>query len=191
MAVCVRSHDEDESISPLPGGFGVERPRRVEDVPLDFLSGGAGLYGTQKEFLAILRAILQADPTSPHRSQHPIISGTSFNELFTGCITTEAGAQALADLIAPKGIFQTAPAWDNIDHSVGFVINLKNFWGRRKAGSGCWYGEAHTHYWIDPTTGVAVSNMVAYSLVEAYIAEIFTGYLRYSAIRRHNQSQQS
>jgi methyl acetate hydrolase len=155
MALCMRL--SDGSIGTFPDGFGPGRGQTVDKVSTEFFSGGAGLFGTQKEFLIVLRAILQADPSSPHHSDTPIISPRSFKELFTGSIQTKEGRKALAGLLGLEGSWDSSPDASEVDHSVGFPLNLVDSPRGRKKGSGSWYGFAHTHFWIDPSSGIAVS----------------------------------
>jgi methyl acetate hydrolase len=156
MAVCERK--PDGSISPFPGGFGMGRPSQVNLISTELLLGGAGLFGTLADYLGILRAVLQSDPSSPHRSDKPLISPESFKELFTGCIQTEAGKKAIVEMVSRPGYFEPPATPANTDHSVGFMLNLEDFTGRRKQGSGSWSGAAKTQFWVDPKTGIAVSS---------------------------------
>lgn len=134
------------------------RPSAVEDVSTDLLLGGAGLFGNQRDYLTILRAILQSDPSSPHLSSSPLISAQSFKELFTGCINTEAGRNGICAQVSRPAYLDPPASPQNVDHSVGFLLNLEDLTKRRKAGSGCWSGAAKTQFWIDPKSGIAVST---------------------------------
>lgn len=177
MAVCFR--DADGTPKPFPGGFGMGRPQEVAGVSTELLLGGAGLFGCQKDYLTILRAILKSDPSSPHKSDKPLLSPQSFKELFTGCISTEAGRQGMCDQVSRPAYFDPPVSTKNVDHSVGFLINLEDMTGRRKKGSGCWSGAAKSQFWIDPTTGIAVSHR--FTLRRSGILAEPVGYLRYSA----------
>jgi CubicO group peptidase (beta-lactamase class C family) len=159
MAICARM--PDQSVVALPPGAGVVRPTEVADIPTGMLLGGEGLFGTQRDFLLILRAVLQSNPSSPHRATNPILSASSFKELFTGCVTTEIGKQAIVDMFAPQGYFDPVISTANVDYTPGLLTNLEDFTGRRRAGSGCGYGILNTPFWIDTTTGIAVCSLIA------------------------------
>lgn len=158
MAVCMRK--PDGSLATFPNGFGMGRPSEVDHISKELLLGGAGLFGTLADYLVILRAILQADPSSPHRSDKPIISPESYKELFTGCVQTQVGKAAIFEMVGRAAYFDPPATENNVDHSVGWMINLEDFTGRRKAGSGSWSGAAKTNFWVDPKTGIAVSSRV-------------------------------
>lgn len=156
MAVCYRAADGTPKT--FPGGFGLNRPTNIDKVSTDLLLGGAGLFGTQRDYLAILRAILQSDPSSQHLSDKPLLSPASFKELFTASIDTESGRKAMCEQVSRPAYFDPPATVDNVNHSVGFLLNLEDFTGRRKKGSGSWSGVAKSQFWIDPTTGIAVSR---------------------------------
>lgn len=151
MAVCVRS--EDGSLKVPPGGVAYGRSMKISDIPTGLLSGGSGLFGTQRDYLTVLRAILRSDPGYTGQPDAPrLLSAESFRELFSGCIPLE-NRTALARHVDP--VLGRAHS----DHSVGFSVSLVDLPGRRRAGSGYWAGVAKTMFWVDPTTGIAVGLM--------------------------------
>jgi methyl acetate hydrolase len=152
MAVCTR--DADGKVQVIPGGYGMGRPTDPAQVSL--LLGGAGLFGTQKDYLSLLRMILQCDPNSPHRSDKPLISGKSFNELFKPSILSDAGCERLSEMVTRPDYITPKPTPQTINHSIAFLLTQADLTARRKANSGCWSGAAKTQFWIDPTTGIAV-----------------------------------
>ncbi|KAK8869722.1 hypothetical protein IAR55_000290 [Kwoniella newhampshirensis] len=157
MAVCYR--DSEGNVKPIPGGgFGMGRPQDIDRVAKNLLSGGGGLFGTQRDYLTFLRHLLQCDPNSPHRSSNPLISPESWEELFKPSIPVGErydGVQRIIDQVGKAAYIHPEPTEETVNHSVGFLLTLEDFTGGRKAGSGCWSGAAKTQFWIDPKTGIA------------------------------------
>ncbi|KAJ6557378.1 beta-lactamase/transpeptidase-like protein [Mycena vulgaris] len=93
--------------------------------------GGVGLYSSQKDYLTILRHLLQIKGhTSP-----------------AGAETMNAAAAVLSKYLGlPAGAAQ---------FSRGLLVNTADVPGKRRKNSGAWGGWANTSYFIDPTTGVA------------------------------------
>jgi CubicO group peptidase (beta-lactamase class C family) len=160
MAVCYR--DGSGKVVATPGGFGMGRPE--SGVPKLHL-GGAGLFGTQRDYLTFLRAVLQCDPKNKeyrgtNGPSKPLISPESYAELFKPSVSVGAGldgTEKIMEMVSKPKYFDPPATKHNLNHSVGFLLNLEDWTGRRKAGSGCWSGAAKTQFWIDPVTGVAVS----------------------------------
>jgi len=118
-------------------------------------SGGAGLFGTARDYLRVLQGILA--------SQKPggIISPESFKLIFSNQLPkapegTYQGQYDFARLIphiSPELIDGKA-----LTHSLGGFVCTKDSPNGRKTGSDWWEGIYKTFYWMDPTTGVAVSS---------------------------------
>ncbi|KAJ7500942.1 beta-lactamase/transpeptidase-like protein [Mycena galericulata] len=115
--------------------------------------GGIGLYSSQKDYLAILRHLLQIQAGS---ATNPILSLASVKALFDPTLTTAAGKVSLNTIVdavlnkylgIPPGASQFSRA---------LLVNTVDVPGARRKGSGSWGGWANTSYFIDPTTGVAV-----------------------------------
>ncbi|KAJ7809167.1 beta-lactamase/transpeptidase-like protein [Mycena leptocephala] len=110
--------------------------------------GGVGLYASQKDYLAVLRHLLQI---KGGRAASPLLSRASVDSMFTPSLTP-AGATTLflqrADphLGLPSGAAQ---------HGHGLFVNTADVPGKRRSGSGAWGGWASTSFFVDPTTGVA------------------------------------
>lgn len=151
MAVCERNKDRTLNIAKDGVAFG--RSMNVDDVPTQLLSGGSGLFGTQKDYLKLLRSILRSNPAYNDTSDTPRrLSAESYRELFFGCVPLEHRA----DL---AGRVDRLLRGAGSDYSVGFSVSLTDLQGRRKAGSGYWAGLAKTMFWIDPKSGIAVCSM--------------------------------
>ncbi|ORY32004.1 beta-lactamase/transpeptidase-like protein [Naematelia encephala] len=120
------------------------------------LSGGAGLFGTARDYLRLLRNVLaSADPSTAN----PLITPASFKELFTNSLNLTPQVKAdLAVAATRQNIHDPAVlangTGEHLAHSVGLMINVIDSKIGRKAGSGCWDGAAKTMFWLDPTTGI-------------------------------------
>ncbi|KAJ7437903.1 beta-lactamase/transpeptidase-like protein [Mycena galericulata] len=113
--------------------------------------GGGGLYSSQKDYLSILRHLLQIKAGT---ATNPILSLASVNMLFEPTLPPagEVSMNTLAEFLSrylglPKGAAQ---------FSRGLYINTVDVPGARRKGSGAWAGWANTSFFVDPTTGVAV-----------------------------------
>lgn len=159
MALCTR--DPGGAPVPTDTGFGMSRPTTIQDSSKELFSGGGGLYGTQKDYLAVLRGILRCDPRyrSPHSKS--LLSERSYAELFKSSVSTATGhdgCQRITDMVSKPKYFEPQVTAETVNHSIACLINLADFTGRRKAQSGCWSGAAKTQWWLDPHTGIAVSS---------------------------------
>ena len=140
----------------LLGTYGSARPTEVETVNTNLLLGGAGLYGTLKDYLAFLRAVLRCDPRYSSPSK-PLLSPESYAQLFKGCVPTAAGRERMTHQMAQAGWIVPPATPETINHSIAMMVTSVDVTDGRKKGSGFWSGAAKTQYWIDPTTGLAVS----------------------------------
>lgn len=153
--VAIYERMPDGSLSKYDG-FSDGRADSVDKISKTFLAGSGGLFGTTKDYLALLRAVLQCDPRSPSHPKRPILSSTSYELLFTPTLTPHQKERA-AVLCDSLNVWSPKATADDVDHSLGFPLHLRDSGHGRKAGSGGWYGMARTQYWIDPATGIAVS----------------------------------
>ena len=126
-------------------------------------SGGGGLFGTARDYLRLLRAILaSADPNATN----PLISAASFKTLFTDAfpdehrevIREELVVMAKRQNIHDPALLESGKG-ENIGHSPGLFLNFVESKYGRSAMSGFWDGAAKTMYWLDPAKGIAVSSM--------------------------------
>ncbi|KAJ7721030.1 beta-lactamase/transpeptidase-like protein [Mycena metata] len=113
--------------------------------------GGSALYSTQKDYLTVLRHLLQIKAGV---ATSPILTAASVDKLFEPTHTS-GGAKTLdmfaAAFYAP---YFELPA-GGAQFSRGLFVNTVDVPGKRKAGSGAWAGWANTSFFVDPTTGVA------------------------------------
>ncbi|KAJ6534393.1 beta-lactamase/transpeptidase-like protein [Mycena capillaripes] len=112
--------------------------------------GGALLYASQKDYLALLRHILQIKAGS---ATTPILTHASVDSLFAPTLPS-AGATTAEGVMAWSDPYFGLPA-GGAQFSRGLFVNTVDVPGRRKSGSGTWGGWANTSFFIDPTTGVA------------------------------------
>ncbi|KAJ6508938.1 beta-lactamase/transpeptidase-like protein [Mycena sanguinolenta] len=105
--------------------------------------GGVGLYSSLKDYLALLRHLLQIKAGT---AVNPILSATSVGALFEPTLNVPA-ANTLAKMLGmPEG---------SVQFSTGQMLTTADVPGRRKKGTGAWGGFASTSYFIDPETGIA------------------------------------
>lgn len=164
QTACAPNADDDTVYTHVPS----TRPMTSETVGL--LSGGAGLFGTAKSYLRFLQGILASSPAATASgtattTAPKLLSPTGFATLFTNSLPPRspeskdvyAGLAAQLNRMFYVDTEHVANDAQYIEHSVGLVLNTRDSRHGRKAGSGCWDGAAKTHYWLDPTTGIAVS----------------------------------
>ena len=158
--VAIYQRTENGDLTAFPDKFAWNRPQTPETVSKDFLAGAGGLFGTTKDYLALLRAILQCDPRRPQPAQ-PLISTTTYKLLWEPSISCDKGKQAVATMYKGGNYLFFEPTPENVNHSVTFALFNGHGEHGRPAGSGGWSGVAHTHFWIDPVVGIAVSLLAA------------------------------
>ncbi|KAJ7629725.1 beta-lactamase/transpeptidase-like protein [Mycena polygramma] len=115
--------------------------------------GGVGLYASEKDYLTLLRHLLQI---KAGRATNPILSRASVDSMFTP--TLPAAGLASLGVMAP---YAGLPA-TGVDFGRGLCVNTVDMPGKRNEGSGTWGGWASTSFFIDPTAGLAavVGNQV-------------------------------
>lgn len=109
--------------------------------------GGAALISSARDYLALLRHLLQIHGDEIDAS-NAILTRESVLKLFTPSLSPEA-QKSLEGML---GSVLPAPGtqWSN-----GQACTVADWPGMRKAGSGFWSGFLNTSFWIDPTTGFA------------------------------------
>ncbi|KAK4686966.1 hypothetical protein P7C73_g3164, partial [Tremellales sp. Uapishka_1] len=160
QAVCTR--DSDGKIELLKG---TAMGRTLDASAVGpFLAGGAGLFGTARDYLLILQHVLKCSPHNPHPPTKPLFAASSFDLLFKhACVegTPEKPVTSKADMAkmaAGQTYHDPAHLADEgalVGHSIGLFLNLADSKNGRKAGSGTWDGAAKTQFWIDPSSGLA------------------------------------
>ena len=129
--------------------------------------GGVGLYSSQKDYLSILRHLLQIKAA---RATNPILSLASVNLIFEPSLPP-AGAETISLVAAVLSKYLGLPV-GAAQFSRGLLVNTADVPGKRKKHSGACTsssnlvetsltrklqggGWANTSFFVDPTTGVA------------------------------------
>jgi len=112
--------------------------------------GGGGLYSSQKDFLSVLRHLLQV---KAGRAANPILSRASVDSIFEPTLPP-AGAATLSPIAAFFFQHLGLPA-GAAQFSRGLFVTTADVPGKRKKHSGSWGGWANESFFVDPTTGVA------------------------------------
>ncbi|KAK7016339.1 beta-lactamase/transpeptidase-like protein [Favolaschia claudopus] len=114
--------------------------------------GGGGLYASLKDYLTILRHLLQI--SAGNAPANAILSRASVDSMFTPTLPPAVAAQKLSPLI---DAFQ--PHLGIPDRSAqfgyGLCINTVDIPGKRRKGTGTWSGWAGTCFFVDRTAGLA------------------------------------
>ncbi|KAF8155320.1 beta-lactamase/transpeptidase-like protein [Mycena galopus ATCC 62051] len=109
--------------------------------------GGMGLYASEKDYLTLLRHLLQIKAGV---AANPILSRASVDSMFSPTLPP-AGAVAVHASTDP---YLGLPA-DGAQFGRGLLVTTVDVPGKRKIGSGSWGGWASTSFFVDPATGVA------------------------------------
>ncbi|PPQ74395.1 hypothetical protein CVT26_000946 [Gymnopilus dilepis] len=131
---------KDGKLEKWAGQLGVIE-RDVEKMRV--LLGGIGLYSTLKDYLALLRHVLLIEAGQETQG---ILRVETAKSLFVPSIPE--GSAANIELFT---------GWKDVSFGVGLCLATADWPGRRKKGSGFWYGWAGTYYFMDPATGIAVT----------------------------------
>ncbi|KAF7316252.1 Acyltransferase mlcH [Mycena indigotica] len=126
-------------------------PPLIDTDSITLCLGGVGLYGTQHDYLTLLRHLLQIHAG---KASNPILSKSSVESLLSPSLPDSA-------LVAMGGMAQMMQSELNVPQgkaqfSLGMLVNTVDIPGHRRAGSGCWFGWANTMYMVDPTSGIAM-----------------------------------
>ncbi|KIK01016.1 hypothetical protein K443DRAFT_132498 [Laccaria amethystina LaAM-08-1] len=105
--------------------------------------GGMGLYASLRDYLTLLRHVLQIQAGRPVLD--PILKTDTVNSFFVPTLTEEGAKSAISIMKLPA-----------ISHSTALGVTTEDWPGKRRKGSGFWGGWAGTEHFLDPTTGVAV-----------------------------------
>lgn len=126
-------------------------------------SGGGGLFGTARDYLTILRHVLASSEPNINNTSPPLLSQKSFKALFEDCLDPAPEIRKdLAEMAKNQHVHDPAVLHEGtgqyIGHSPGLFLNMIDSKHGRKAMAGFWDGAAKTAMWLDPTTGLAVSE---------------------------------
>ncbi|KDR77296.1 hypothetical protein GALMADRAFT_96063 [Galerina marginata CBS 339.88] len=106
------------------------------------LLGGIGLYSGLKDYLTLLRHLLLINSGL---AKNPILTIDKVSSLFKPSIVPHGSTN-----------IELFTGWKDVSFGVGLCLATEDWPGRRKRGSGFWYGWAGTYYFMDPVTGIAV-----------------------------------
>ncbi|KKY30772.1 putative beta-lactamase transpeptidase-like protein [Diaporthe ampelina] len=70
----------------------------------------------------------------------------------------------------PEGFAPEYPVGMPSNFAFGGMLNLEDIPGKRKAGSMMWSGVANSHWWIDPSSGIAGVMVVTLLPYADYVA---------------------
>jgi methyl acetate hydrolase len=115
----------------------------------EFYAGGHGIYGTARDYLRFLRALLNGGELDGAR----ILAPETVDMMFT---------PQIGDIQLPAVIPTADPALSNEIPSfpvrqtwgLGLHLVLEDLPGMRRAGTGDWAGLCNSYYWIDRSSGV-------------------------------------
>ena len=120
----------------------------------EFYGMGHALYSTAPDYMRFLRMVLNGGALDDERLLSPETAELMYADQMRGLTLRpmlSVDPRVTADLPLAPG---PAPT-----HSFAFVRNEADVAGKRRAGSLGWAGICNTHYWIDPTTGIAAVLM--------------------------------
>lgn len=163
----------DGSLTPMP----FEMPQRPE-----FFSGGGGLFGTPRDYMAFLQMLLRDGTFRGARILQPqtvaMMRQNQIGDLNVNPLKTSAAAWSNdADLF--PGMPQK---W-----GFSFDINTQPGPNGRSAGSYAWAGLLNCYYWVDPVkkvTGAVFTQLLPF--YDARMVELFGAFERgiYSGLAR-------
>jgi methyl acetate hydrolase len=117
----------------------------------EYYAGGHGLHSTPRDYIRFQRALLGGGEVDGVR----ILAQSTVDAAFSNQI---------GDLDFPAEISTADPTATHplnlgpgYKWGYGLLLNTQDVPGMRRAGSGAWAGLCNTHFWVDPTTGVAAS----------------------------------
>lgn len=123
----------------------------------EFFMGGAGLYGTARDYIRFLQMFLNRGRANGHQVIRPeTVDLFLANHL--GGLTVPKLPTAMPFLSVDIDLWpETEKTW-----SLGFLTNVEDLPGRRRAGSQFWGGLASTYFWLDPKSRLAGLAMLSY-----------------------------
>ncbi|MCY6383497.1 serine hydrolase domain-containing protein [Hoeflea prorocentri] len=141
----------DVSIRGEDGTFG---PMEIAPPPNPEVYGmGHALYSAPKDYIRFCQMVLNngmhggkqiLGPAAMSLMMEDQMGGLSFEKMTSS-----------SPLVSNVDMFGGAPT----GHTFGFLQNRADVPGRRRAGSLGWAGVLNSHYWIDPSTGIAAVFM--------------------------------
>jgi methyl acetate hydrolase len=121
-----------------------EPPQRPE-----FFSGGGGLFGTPKDYMALLQMLLHGGNFNGARVLRP--------ETVSIMMTNQIGDLNVEKMIsANPALSNSFDQFPGVPHKWGFFFDINERPGPhgRSAGSNSWGGAFNTYFWLDPVKKV-------------------------------------
>ena len=112
--------------------------------PLNFSSGGGGLYSTASDYMRLLRALLDG----------AVLSDQSRAALFANQVGDLPAGVLVSSHPGMTNDFHPMPG-QTLGWSFGLMLNPAAGPDGRPAGSGAWAGLGNCYYWLDPANGLA------------------------------------
>ncbi len=110
-----------------------------------FYSGGAGLYSTAADYIRFMQAFLRDGGTVLSPEAVRAMGRNQIGNLEVGPMES-----AVPTFSNDFDIYPDSTA----KFGLGFLINVDDIPGRRRAGSLTWGGLYNTYFWIDPESGI-------------------------------------
>jgi len=122
----------------------------IDETKREFFPGGGGLFSTARDYIRVLRALLNGGE----------LDGVRILKAATVAMMGENHMGALNVLPLPTEMPQLSNPVDLMPGitkkwGLSFLINTEAIPGGRAAGSLAWAGLMNTYFWLDPVTGVA------------------------------------
>ncbi len=84
------------------------------------------MYGTTRDYLKLLQAILKCSPSSHSPPSHPLISRTTFKALFIPALETPEAIESLYQMMHRQFYYHPTSIPQNVQHSPGFALYLEH-----------------------------------------------------------------
>ena len=130
----------------------------IDDSTADFFYGGGGIYSTPDDYCKFMRLFLNNGEVEGNQ----FISSKALELMKTnqiGDLNYEFQPTYNPSLIHAHEWYPDIKK----KFTYGFLTNLEDIPGGRKAGSLAWSGICNTYFWIDPSSGIAGTAMMQLS----------------------------
>ncbi|KAF4612853.1 hypothetical protein D9613_011158 [Agrocybe pediades] len=124
-------------------------PERRKD-KMGITLGAIAMHSTLSEYLAILQHLLLI---KENRAKNPILTHETVSRMFESSLPP-ASSKALFQFTSMGEIYPKDSEVE-LNFGLGICLAMEDWDGKKKKGSGFWYGWAGTYYFLDPQTGIA------------------------------------
>lgn len=132
---------------------------------------GHALYSTAPDYMRFCRMVLNGGSLDGRR----ILGEKAMNLLSTD----QMGGLSFAHMVSCSPLTADVDMFPNqpTGHTFGYLQNGADIPGRRRSGSLSWAGLTNTHYWIDPSAGLAAVFMTqSLPFVEAPLMDFYVDF---------------